>query len=155
MDSILSQFNSVHTLAPIYLTTIFILISCYPPTYAFLPLGIFDKYITWMSCSMWARYTCGLFYLPWFHFDEYTVSPKTVSANQQIKIFPVSGILIMGHHRNKGEMGKLMGRWEERACNSSCWQCNHISQDLHLLLPTSPLTYTINKYRHRNKEKLH
>jgi len=48
------------------------------------------------------------------------VSPKTVSANQQIKIFLVSGILIMGNHRNKGEMGKLMGRWEEKACNNSC-----------------------------------
>jgi hypothetical protein len=47
------------------------------------------------------------------------VSPKTVSANQQIKIFPVNGILIMGHHRHKGEMEKLMGRWEEKACNSS------------------------------------
>jgi len=111
----------------------------------FLPSGIFNKYITWMSCSIWARYTSGLLYLSWFNFDEYTVSPKTVLANQQIKIFPVSGILIMGHRRNKGEMGKLMGRWEEKACNSSCWQCNHVSRDLRPLHPNSPLTSTIHK----------
>jgi hypothetical protein len=40
------------------------------------------------------------------------VSPQTLSANQQNKIFPVSGILIKVHGRNKGEMRKLMGRWE-------------------------------------------